>query len=473
MNVVRWLTGRPDRAAASADEERGIGFDEWATLYMSAAAGGWVPKQTLLGTPQETPDGSLTSYTSLAYRSNGAVFACILARMSLFSEARIVYQALRSGKPGDIFSGRELEVLSHPYPGATTGDLLARAILDVDLAGNFYAGRLYEPDRIKRLRPDWVTIVYDQDPRNIEAEVIGYAYQPGGPGSGLEVEAWDVKEIAHWAPVPDPLKPRMGMPWVLPVIREVMGDKATTEHKLRYFENGATPNLVVSLSPNVMLTPDEFEDWVSKMEGKHKGVRNAYRTMYLANGATALPVGGNLREIDFKITQGAGETRIAAAAGVPPVIAGFSEGLAAATYSNYGQARRRFADLTARPLWRNFCGSMEQIIPAPNGATSYSAAAARLWYDDRDIAFLREDQKDAAEALWRDSLSIQALFSAGYDAESIVQAVTARDLSRLRHTGAASSQVVQPGEASTPATDQAGRGLALLLAPYLNGGPST
>ena len=30
----------------------------------------------------------------------------------------------------------------------------------------------------------------------------------------------------------------------------------------------------------------------------------------------------NLKELDFKSTQGAGETRIAAAAGVPPVIVG-------------------------------------------------------------------------------------------------------------------------------------------------------
>jgi phage portal protein BeeE len=60
------------------------------------------------------------------------------------------------------------------------------------------------------------------------------------------------------------------------------------------------------------------------------------------------------------VTQGAGETRIAAAAGVPPVIVGLSEGLQAATYSNYSQARRRFADGTMRPLWRNAAVARER-----------------------------------------------------------------------------------------------------------------
>ena len=114
----------------------------------------------------------------------------------------------------------------------------------------------------------------------------------------------------------------------------------------------------------------------------------AYKTMYLAGGADVTIVGSDLKQLDFKLTQGAGETRIAAAAGVPPIIVGLSEGLQAATYSNYGQARRRFSDLTMRPLWGNVVGSLATIVPVPGGA--------ELWYDDRDIPFLAEDRKDEA-----------------------------------------------------------------------------
>jgi hypothetical protein len=100
-------------------------------------------------------------------------------------------------------------------------------------------------------------------------------------------------------------------------------------------------------------------------------------------------VGADMRQLDFKATQGAGETRICAAARVPAIIVGVSEGLESATYSNYGQARRAFADLTMRPMWRDFAHSLATIVQVPSDS--------ELWYDDRDIPFLQEDVKDEAE----------------------------------------------------------------------------
>jgi hypothetical protein len=41
-----------------------------------------------------------------------------------------------------------------------------------------------------------------------------------------------------------------------------------------------------------------------------------------------------------------------------------------------------------RPLWRNVAGSLANIVAVP--------PSAELWYDDRDIPFLQEDQQDAA-----------------------------------------------------------------------------
>jgi hypothetical protein len=58
-------------------------------------------------------------------------------------------------------------------------------------------------------------------------------------------------------------------------------------------------------------------------------------------GADVKTVGADLQQVDFKQVQGAGETRICAAARIPPIIVGVSEGLDSATYSNYGQARGR------------------------------------------------------------------------------------------------------------------------------------
>ena len=51
------------------------------------------------------------------------------------------------------------------------------------------------------------------------------------------------------------------------------------------------------------------------MEDRHTGAENAYKTLHLYPGADVTVVGSNLKDVEFKAVRGAGETRIAAAAG--------------------------------------------------------------------------------------------------------------------------------------------------------------
>jgi len=217
-----------------------------------------------------------------------------------------------------------------------------------------------------------------------------------------------------------------------------------TDHRTAFFANGATPNMVVSLDPAI--SKQAFDDWIKAFEDKYTGLRNAYKTLYMGAGAKVQVVGTDLKQIDFKVVQGGGESRIAAAAGVPPVIVGLSEGLEAATYSNYASARRRFADGTMRPLWRNIAGSLARIINVPS--------SAELWFDDRDIQFLAEDQKDKAQIQSVNAQAIRTLVDAGFEADTVVDAITAGDLSRLTHSGLYSVQLQPPmpeGPAPPPA----------------------
>jgi hypothetical protein len=119
-----------------------------------------------------------------AYSGNAVVFGAILARLSLFSEATFAFRDLSTKDLSGSFErdGRRntaLRKLEDPWPNGTTGELLARMIQDVDLAGNAYiwdAG-----DQLVRLRPDWVTIVSEMrlDPNGREyREVVGYYYEP-------------------------------------------------------------------------------------------------------------------------------------------------------------------------------------------------------------------------------------------------------------------------------------------------------
>lgn len=395
--------------------------------------------QTTLGQKQEEVRADFGGIVQDAYKQNGVIFACSVARMLLFSEARFQFRRQRNGRPGELFGTAALRLLENPWQGGTTGDLLNRMIQDADLSGNFFAVR--RPSGLKRAQPDWMTIVVgsasdpDAGAGHLDAEVLGYIYKPGGAGSSEPAEPLLREQVVHFAPIPDPAASYRGMSWMTPVIREVMGDNAATTHKLKFFEQGATPNLVVKLDSAIQ--PEAFHRWVDLMESKHAGTLNAYKTLYLGGGADASVVGANLEQVDFKNVQGAGETRIAAAAGIPPIIVGLSEGLQSATYSNYGQARRRLADGTMRPLWRQAAGALATVVDVPGDA--------ELWYDDRDIPFLQEDRQDEATIQTADAITISTLIDAGFEPATVVEAVTSGDFARLSHTGLVSVQLQAPG----------------------------
>src|SRR5713226_9725900 len=214
-----------------------ITFDNYLQMFYSGLQYPlMMPNLTIKGHHEDIGVG-FASYTAGAYKSNGIVFACMLLRMMVFSEMRFQFRKFNKNRvPSDLWGNQELAILEHPWPNATTGDLVARASQDVDLAGNFYAVR--ERNTIKRLRPDWVTIIVGSldDPRielgDMEAEVIGYLYHPGGYGSGKAPVPLQVSQVAHFAPIPDPVASFRGMSWLQPILREVMADSAATTHKL-------------------------------------------------------------------------------------------------------------------------------------------------------------------------------------------------------------------------------------------------
>jgi phage portal protein BeeE len=456
--------------------ERSISVSDWAEMFTfnGAAYGVLNVNQTLPGSKVEQVAEDFRGYAEGLYKRNGIVFACMAVRMLLFAEARFVFRRLGTGTPGELVGSQDLRILEKPWPNGTTGDLLARAMQDVDLAGNFYGyldkSRSAQPwGTIRRMRPDWVEIILGSETDDsvgygdLGCEIIGYRYYPGGVGSQNDPVTLFRDEVAHFSPIPDPTAAYRGMSWLTPVIREIQGDGAANEHKLKFFENGATPNMVVKVPASKV---EEFNKWVDRYRQGHEGLANAYRTVYLGAGADAAVVGADFRQMDFKVVQGHGETRVAAAAQVPPIIVGLSEGLEAATYSNYQLARRRFSDGTMRPLWRNLCSSFTPLVNV--------LPRTELWYDDRDIPFLAEDAKDQAEVIRMKSEAISNLTTAGYDPSSSVEAVEAGDLTRLSHSGLYSVQLRPPGSTEPqppelPAPVQNGNGSP--PAPAQNGAP--
>jgi hypothetical protein len=444
-----------DRIAASRAPVRqrfdSLAFQDWVDWFNPGN-----PNYPMLQTSMGQLDEERLANTAVAaYRSNGPVFALIVARLQVFSQIRFQWTRFEGGVPTDLFGSEALRPLERPWPGGTTADLLARMEVDVSLAGNSYI-RKTTPTRLNRLRPDWVTIVMgsredaDYPGEAGDVEVIGYLYKPGGPrGRGRTVVLLP-GEIAHYAPLPDPDFNFLGESWISPVIRDVQGDSAQTEHKRAFLVNAATPNLVIKFDATV--AREQVLEFKELMEAEHRGAWNAYKTLYLGGGADATVIGKDFQQLDFAATQGKGESRLAAAAGVPPSWVGFSEGLqgSALNAGNFTAARRRFADGTMQHLWVNAASSLEPIVPDPTRANG-----ASLWFDTRSVSFLREDAGDLAKIQAEEAQTIGGLIKDGFTSDSAIDAVKNHDWTRLVHTGLVSVQLQAPGTvwaSSTPVT---------------------
>jgi phage portal protein BeeE len=406
------------------------GWDGWGG--MGPASGASV-LTTTYGTPGNEPIlPQLMSSSMQAYGGNAIVFGAILARLSLFSEASFAFRDLTDKH---LFGANELDgrrltalrKLEAPWPNGTTGELLARMIQDVDLAGNAYiwdAG-----DQLVRLRPDWVTIISElvTDPSGrVYRKVVGYFYKPPQSVSDQgPAQMFDVEEIAHWSPIPDPWANFRGMSWITPVMREIAADNAMTGYKIKYLDNAASPNLLIKYTQKLQqATVDTIQ---KRVQARHGGVDNAFRTMVLDEGADVTVIGNTFEQMSFATVQAAGENRILIASGVPGIVIGAKEGLMAATYSNYEQAMRRFADITMRPLWRSACACLSKLVAVPTGA--------RLWFDVSDIAALRQGEKEMADTMLVKMLAIGEGVKFGFDPDSVREAINAGDIGQLKHNG--------------------------------------
>lgn len=774
LELVPWRGAQVPLLAADitrASIQEYLGWMADSQRYMGPP----MPNTTYGARPAEPVSNSFEGFVQGLLYADGPVASAEQFRLRVFGQAPMLYQEMTDGRAGDLFDDPRLDRLRAPWAGATLSDLMKRALIYGDFAGNAFVLDL--EDELVLVRPDWVEIVLAKRMYRggqVGWRQVGIMYYEGGLRVGDGV-AFLPGEYAHFVPgLPDPLANYRGMSWLTPLVREVMSDKAASDHKLAFFENAASPNLAVSMPKEI--TPTQFREFVEKMDDQHRGAFNAYKclhpdtdvsmwdgslrraadvlagdqvvawaegnaalgvvsvveeqpaspivtvttqrgrviktndrhpfllkdgswiaaidlnrgdllvtglgfatddvqdsitpyeawvlgalvgdgstvsstpvvsawdegirtrlqighqlnwtgkghdyrvlgvrasavsagimgkrswekripaqvmagsakvkaafisglidtdghvsdpairrsaevgitstcrellrdaqhllaslgvnssvslsmpssaarpgrdawrlialgndqarrlvavldlacsakaarlatyaqtpsredrsrfdrvvsvevgapevtigievaghhthvtggvvthnTLYTAGGADVTVIGANMQQMDFSAVQGKGETRIANAAGVPPVLLSFSEGMQGSSLNagNYTAAKRNFVDTTGRDLWQNWCGSIQQM-----DTFQPPRKASRLWYDGRDIPFLHEDQKDAAEIQQTRAATINSYVTNGWTPESAVTAVAQDDVTLLEHTGAFSVQLQPPG----------------------------
>lgn len=395
------------------------------------------------GVQYVVPGGNIGELTAMQAQRNPIVWACISVRILVFSEIRLAYQQYQAGKPGAFTGDSTLSLLQSPWPQATTGDLLARMEVDASMYGNSYWVK--SGKQLVRLDPTRMVIAttdaIDQTTGNPFGKMLlGYMLNDD---RGHVAAIFTPEEVCHYRPIPDPAHEFRGASWLNALLPDVIADLDLTDYKHAFLQNAATPNLVVTFEKGV--SQEAFNNFRDKMESAHTGPQSGFKTLYLGAGADVKMVGSNFNDLAMSAVQSQGETRIAAAAGVPAGIVGIAESMKGSTLNagNYQAIRRRFSDGTIRPLWRSACGALATLVPPP--------ANTRLWYDAGDVAFLQEDATDTAEVLGTNATTVLTLFQAGFDPDSIIDAVTTGDFSKLEHTGVTSVQL-QSGSPKPPST---------------------
>jgi hypothetical protein len=427
MSRLRWAASGYRQDDAEVEERHAMSWQAYQTLFSFNGS------QYLAGQFRSFDGEHLLS-------ACGPVHAVLDRQASIMGEARPTFQRYAKGKPTDLYSAPELDILKAPWPGGTWRQLVTICESDVAAHGNSYWIR--DGASLLRLDPEWVTIVTEEvviEGAKVGSRLLGYVVRkPSETGVAFEPGA-----VAHYRPGVSVGEPFRGESWLAAVASDASSDIQLTAYKGNYLKNGAMPSLAVMYEPTIDMA--QLEAFVPLFADKFTGSLNAGKVMHFLGGRDVKTVGATLDQLSYKAVQGAGETRIAAAAGVPASVAGCSEGLQGSSLNagNYTATRRLFGDAKIRPLLGSFCESFTSVVRVP--------ADSRLWYDDSAVSFFQEDVADEANIRQAHATTIRTLVDAGYDPDAVVAAVTTGNFIGLtgQHSGLFSVQL-QPAGAEAP-----------------------
>lgn len=114
-------------------------------------------------------------------------------------------------------------------------------------------------------------------------------------------------------------------------------DYEASRYNKSFYENDATPSLVVSIPGDEPMQNDEFLRLKTQFENRHKGSANARRVAFAQAGMEITPLTVTQDEMKYIESRTFSRDEILAVFGVPKSVAGFTEGLNRATA--YAQKR--------------------------------------------------------------------------------------------------------------------------------------
>lgn len=319
------------------------------------------------------------------YRLNSAVFACIQVWANTFPEPPMrVRQDTEGGAP-EILGTHPLRGLVR-RPNAVMGEdeFWAFVITYMAIGGNAYVWK----ERANSGAVIGLWPMHDgvmQPVAGTDAWTSGYLYKGGTPDERT-VPLGDVVHL-RWAV--DPKNPIKGMGPLMAAARAVDADNETLRYQYALLTNDAVARTVISLTEPI--TTDRMRELKDRFEQQYGGENRGGVAVIEGTAATITRVGANLQELEAEALYDIPESRIAAAFGVPAVMAGLNVGIKRPTAlgSSNDELVSGFIQRRVVPMWRRVASQFEsQLLPEYG-----DVPGTEVFFDTSRVQALAEDEQ--------------------------------------------------------------------------------
>ncbi len=331
-----------------------------------------------IGSPQWSAPNAETFGT--AFRSQAAVYACILKRANGVSQAPLRIYKESDGDPDEQPEHGLRALLANPNPTMSEAEFHVYTITHMDAVGfaalEIVRAQAGNPLQLWHLRPDWLRFIpQNQAPPTWEYRV------PGNIPRTLKAD-----EIVIIPSGPNTDLSPVGMSPIEVALREIGINDSATDYLKLFLDTGGMPRVaLISEKPiNDQAKADAIREKWSQVYG---GYRNWTQIALLHGGWKVEQIGASMDELAYPELRALLETHICSVFGVPPILIGIQAGLDASTYSNYAQARKAFFEDTISALWSRIAGAIGRaLLPEFGDATGVYGE-----FDTSRVVALQED----------------------------------------------------------------------------------
>lgn len=210
-----------------------------------------------------------------------------------------------------------LDLLDSPNNETTKSDFIYLCQSHKKLAGDAFWVKLRNGQQITGLRslpPDKVVLNLKSPTPDDPTVIESYHYTDTINGEKID-ETYQPEDIIHFKR-PNPNNPFRGLGLVEALAKTIDLDNLTTEATLKFFENGAINNFV--LSTDAKITDEQLKRLRAEIRSNYGGASNAYQTMILGGGLKPVDISYSNKDQEFlgqlewyrdKIMYGFGNTK--------------------------------------------------------------------------------------------------------------------------------------------------------------------